>query len=64
MDERTSEGLSTFSPLSWMELKQPGLIRWLCMKHPGQHKIKFGYYRLIEWLKRQINPSAVWFSTS
>lgn len=48
--------------LSWIELKQPGLIRWLCGKHPGQHKIKFAYYRLLEWLKRQIRPPAVRFS--
>lgn len=50
--------------LSWIELKQPGLIRWLCMKHPGQHRIKFGYYRLIEWLKRQIRPPVVRFLTT
>jgi len=50
--------------LSWIELKQPELIQWLCMKHPGRHKIKFGYYRLIEWLKRQIHPPAVRFLTA
>lgn len=50
--------------LSWIELKQPGLIQWLCQKHPGQHKIKFGYYRLIEWLKRQIRPPVVRFLTT
>lgn len=42
--------------LSWMELRQPELMRWLCAGHPGQHAIKFGYYRLIDWLQRQIRP--------
>jgi hypothetical protein len=50
--------------LSWIELRQPGLIQWLCAKHPGQHKIKFGYYRLLEWLKRQIRPPVVRFLTT
>ena len=48
----------------YRQLQQLGLIRWPCMKHPGRHKIKFGCYRLIEWLKRQIHPPAVRFLTA
>ena len=50
--------------LTWLELKQPGLTRWLTSKHPGQHAIKFAYYRLLDWFKRQIHPPAVRFLTT
>jgi hypothetical protein len=42
--------------LCWIALRQPALKDWLMAKHPGRHKIKFPYYRLLEWLTRQIRP--------
>lgn len=48
----------------WLELRQPALIQWLCNEHPGQHAIKFPYYRLLNWLKRHIRPPVERFSTS
>jgi hypothetical protein len=40
--------------LCWLALRQPALKQWLISKHPGQRQIKFPYYRLLEWLNRQI----------
>ena len=45
--------------LCWMALRQPTLTRWLMGRHPGLHQIKFPYYRLLEWLNRQIRSPAV-----
>lgn len=54
----------TIGFLSWLALRQPALIALLSDKHPGQHAIKFAYYRLLNWLRRHIRPPVVWFSTS
>ncbi|MGH7178675.1 MAG: transposase [Tepidisphaeraceae bacterium] len=40
--------------LSWLALRRPTLIRWLCDARAGLHKIKFGYYRLLNWFNEQI----------
>jgi len=45
--------------LTWLELRQPQLARWLAAKHPGQHAIQFAYYRLLDWLDLQIHTSAL-----
>lgn len=42
--------------LCWIALRQPGLMEYLCRKRPGYHQIKFPYYRLLQWLNRQIRP--------
>lgn len=43
--------------LTWLQLKMPTLTKWLCKKCPGRRKIKFAYYRLVQWLKEQILPA-------
>jgi hypothetical protein len=50
--------------LTWLALRQPELARWLADNHPGQHKIKFAYYRLLDWLTRQIHPPIVRIMTT
>lgn len=50
--------------LCWIALRQPALKDWLMSKHPGRHRIKYPYYRLLEWLKGQIrSPVARIFTT-
>lgn len=43
--------------LTWLMLRQPELTHWLCQKSPGYHKIKFAYYRFLNWLQEQIVPA-------
>ena len=43
--------------LTWMQLHYASLARWLAQAAPGRRKIKFAYYRLLEWLMRQILPA-------
>jgi hypothetical protein len=43
--------------LTWLMLRQPELVKWLCEKSPGYHKIKFAYYRMLNWLQEQITPA-------
>jgi len=43
--------------LTWMQLAMPSLNRWLCGKSPGRRKIKFAYYRMLNWLQEQIGPA-------
>lgn len=42
--------------LTWLALRYVNLRRWLCAKRPGQHKIKFLYYRLRAWLQHHFSP--------
>jgi hypothetical protein len=41
--------------LTWMQLSQPAFTKWLSRKSPGRRKIKFAYYRLMEWFQEQIH---------
>jgi hypothetical protein len=43
--------------LTWMQLAMPSLRDWLCGKGPGRREIKFAYYRLLDWLREQIQPA-------
>jgi hypothetical protein len=42
--------------LTWLQLRLASLPRWLCDKAPGRRKIKFAYYRLLQWFQQQILP--------
>jgi len=42
--------------MSWLTLARPTLIQWLCRAQPGLHAIKFGYYRLLQWVQEQFTP--------
>ncbi len=39
--------------LSWLTLHRPTLMQHLCSARPGLHKVKFGFYRLLQWLQDQ-----------
>lgn len=43
--------------LTWLQLHFAGLTRWLASASPGQHEIKFLYYRCLQWLAQQILPA-------
>jgi hypothetical protein len=45
--------------LTWLQLHFASLTHWLAKASPGKRKIKFLYYRLLEWLGKQflLTPS-------
>jgi IS4 transposase len=43
--------------LTWLQLHYASLSQWLASAAPGQHEIKFVYYRMLEWLQQQILPA-------
>jgi hypothetical protein len=43
--------------LTWLQLRMPSLHQWLCGKSPGRHKVKFAYYRVLQWVQEQIIPA-------
>jgi DDE family transposase len=45
----------TMGLLTWMQLAMPRFTGWLSRKSPGRRKIKFAYYRLMEWFQEQIH---------
>lgn len=45
--------------LTWLQLRMPSLQTWLCGKSPGRRKVKFAYYRVLQWLQEQIIPPNV-----
>jgi IS4 transposase len=45
----------TMGLLTWMQLAMPTFTRWLSRKSPGRRKIKFAYYRLMDWFQEQIH---------
>lgn len=40
--------------LTWLQLHLASLPKWLCARAPGRRKIKFAYYRLLDWFQDQI----------
>jgi hypothetical protein len=45
----------TMGMLTWIQLSRPTFTQWLSRKSPGRRKIKFAYYRLMEWFQEQIH---------
>jgi hypothetical protein len=43
--------------LTWLQLHYAGLVRHLNRPEPGRRKVKFLYYRLLEWLIDQIHSA-------
>ncbi len=41
--------------LTWLALRRPGLVQTLCASRPGRHRIKFPYYRIMNWLQAQFH---------
>lgn len=42
--------------LTWLQLRMPSLHQWLCDKSPGRRKVKFAYYRVLQWIQDQVIP--------
>jgi hypothetical protein len=45
----------TMGLLTWMQLARPTFTKWLSRRSPGRRKIKFAYYRLLDWFQEQIH---------